>query len=369
MHIKAPKKEFLKGLQRVVSVTVRRTTAPILENIYLQASDGRLTMRATDLDISVETSIPVEVSEEGCFTIVAKRFFEIMKELPDEEVEILSKENYWVSINCGAANFNIMGCSPEDFPTLPDFSMTKAVPIYVKPLEEMLSHTLFAVSTDETRYHLNGIYLDKGKGNKYFMVATDSHRLTYCEKELFETVPNFWEKGIIIPRKGAQELKKLLDINNENWMVFLKNNHLIFNSGDTNLYVRLIEGNFPDYKKVVPEKSLLEVEMNKEELLVALRRMSLLVSEKTNAIKLSISKNEMEISTSNPDMGTAREKIKVGFTGDSMEIGFNLKYLMDSINGFSGEKATLFLNDSKKSGVIKISGNEGYFCVLMPMRL
>lgn len=364
------KKELLEALSKVQGVVEKRNTLQILTNIYLQVANDLLTIKATDLEISMETSVPVSVEEAGSVTVSAKSFFEIVKELPlEQEVSIGSKDNHWIAINCGSSKFNIMGIAPEDYPALPGSSNCTFAGIVPEALMQMIDHTLFAVSTDETRYHLNGVYLEKGDNNRFKMVATDGHRLAYCEKELFTESPEFLNKGIIIPRKGVQELRKLLDAGKKELMVSLEGNHLIFKDGVTNLFIRLIEGRFPDYQQVIPKNNQNSLEVDTKNLINSLKRVSLLANEKSRGIKLAVQENKLEISTNNPDIGEAKEAMDATYEGDLLEIGFNAKYLMDSISGIDSEQITVSLNDKMSPGIVRIPGNDDYLCVLMPMRL
>lgn len=363
------KKDLLEALGKVHGVVEKRNTLQILTNLYLQVANNVLTIKATDLEISMETSLPVKMDETGSVTVSAKSFFEIVKELPDKEIQISSKENHWISITCGSSKFNIMGIAPEDYPALPAFAKSNFVAVHAKALKEMIDNTIFAISTDETRYHLNGVFMDAVKDGVFRMVATDGHRLAYCEKDLFEAAPNFLTKGIIIPRKGVQELKKLLDSGVDKLMLALEGNHLVFKTEQTYLFIRLIEGRFPDYKQVIPKNNPNVLAVTTEELLLSLKRVSLLANEKSKGIKLAVRDGKLEVSTNNPDIGEAKESLDTNYAGEPLEIGFNAKYLMDSIVGINQEKISISLNDRMSPGVVKVPGDESYLCVLMPMRL
>lgn len=365
------KKDLLEALSKVQGVVEKRNTLQILTNIYLQVSNDLLTIKATDLEISMETSVPVSVEEPGSVTVSAKSFFEIVKELPTEQsVEISSKDNHWIAINCESSKFNIMGIAPEDYPALPSAVNSSFVGINPESLLQMIDHTIFAVSTDETRYHLNGVYLEKTDSNRFKMVATDGHRLAYCQKELFSSKPDFLDKGIIIPRKGVQELRKLLDSTGKReLMVALEGNHLIFRDDVTNLFIRLIEGRFPDHQQVIPKNNHNTIQVSTKGLINSLKRVSLLANEKSRGIKLSVQSQKLEISTNNPDIGEAKEAMDAKYEGDLLEIGFNAKYLMDSIIGIDSETILISLNDKMSPGIVQIPEDQDYLCVLMPMRL
>ncbi len=368
------KKELLGALSKVQGVAEKRTALQLLTNIYLHVGNDLLTIKATDLEISMETSLPVHVEETGGVTASAKNLFEIVKELPlEQEVEIASKDNHWIEINCGSSKFNIMGIAPENYPALPDASNCTFACLAPEALMQMIDRTLFAVSIDETRYHLNGVYLEKGDGNRFKMVATDTHRLVYCEKELFAETPDFLSKGIIIPRKGVQELRKLLDVNKKKLAVSLNGNHLIFKDGVTNLFIRLIEGIFPDYQGTIPKNNQNFIKMDTKGLIDSLKRVSLLANEKSRGVRLKFQGKKLKISTNNPDMGEAKESVNTSYEGDILEVSFNARYLMDSVSVIDSEQVLISLNnndsDRMSPGVIQVPGSEDYLCVLMPMSL
>jgi len=363
------KKELMDGLTKVHSVVEKRNTLPILSNIYLQVQNETLTIKATDLEVSMETSLPVKMLEAGKATVSAKNFFDIIRELPEQEIQINSKENHWIGISCGKSNFNIMGLAAEDFPSLPTHSGKNVFKTKTDVLKKMIDHSIYAVSTDETRYHLNGIYLEPIENNKYRMVATDGHRLACYEDTLFEGNSEFITKGIIIPKKGIQEIRKILETEDKNIDLSIEGNHILLKSGTTFLSVRLIEGQFPDYKQVIPRNNTKTIELDKNNFFNSLKRISLLANEKSKGIKLSLNQGKLEISSNNPDIGEATETIETAYKGEALEIGFNAKYLIDCLSVINAPSITFNLNDRMSPGIIKIPGNAEYLSVLMPMRL
>lgn len=363
------KKELIESLNKVHSVVEKRNTLQILSNIYLQVQNEVLTIKATDLEVSIETSLPVKMLEAGKATVSAKNFFEIIKELPEQEIQIHSKDNHWIGIQCGKSNFNIMGLTPEDFPSLPAYTGKNSAKAKADVLRKMIDHSLYAVSTDETRYNLNGVYLEINESKKYRMVATDGHRLAMYEDFLFEGNPDFINKGTIIPKKGIQEIRKLLETEAATVDVSIEGNHLLLKSGNTFLSVRLIEGQFPDYKQVIPKNNLKFVELDKNAFFNSLKRVSLLANEKSKGIKLSLSNGKLEISSNNPDIGEATETIETTYSGDSLEIGFNAKYLIDCLSVVNAPSIRFELNDRMSPGIVKIPSASEYLSVLMPMRL
>jgi len=363
------KKELLESLNKVHSVVEKRNTLQILSNVYLSVQDDQLTIKATDLEVSMETVLPVQVIEAGRATVSAKNFLDIVRELPEKEIHIHSKDNHWIGIACGKSTFNIMGLAPEDFPSLPSHSGKGSSKALVEVLKKMIDHTMYAVSADETRYHMNGVYLEMTETKKFRMVATDGHRLAYFEDKLFEEAGNNWSKGVIIPRKGIQEIRKVIEGAGPTVDFSLEGNHILLKSPNTFLSVRLIEGQFPDYKQVIPKNNSRSLEIDRNNFFDSLRRVSLLANEKSRGVKLFISKGKLEISSSNPDIGEATEVIETAYEGDHLEIGFNAKYLQDTLSVVQAPSVLFDLNDRMSPGVIRIPGSDEYLSVLMPMRL
>lgn len=364
------KKELLECLAKVNSVVEKRNTLQILSNVLLHAKGDSLTIKATDLEVSIEAVIPVQTLVEGKATVSAKNFFDIVKELPEKEISIHSKENHWIGIQCGKSNFNILGLAPEDFPALPNNSTKNTAKANAVVFSKMIDHTLYAVSNDETRYQLNGVYLESKDGKKHRMVAIDGHRLAMYEDVLFESHDGFAAKGMIIPKKGIQEIRKLMDSDTKFIDLAMEGNHLIARTPKTYLSVRLLEGQYPDYNQVIPKANSRTVEIDKTFFLDSLKRVSLLANEKSKGIKLSLTKGKLEISSNNPDIGEATEMVECSYAGENLDIGFNAKYLIDCLMALSeSSQISIDLNDKMSPGVVKIPGNNQYLGVLMPMRL
>ena len=363
------KKDLLDSLNKVNSVVEKRNTLQILSNVFLSAQDSSLTIKATDLEVSVETTIPVQVQEPGRATVSAKNFLDIVRELPDKEIHVHSKENHWVAITCGKSSFNIMGLSPEDFPSLPTYSGKTISKARTEALQKMIDHTLYAVSGDETRYHMNGVYLESTDSKKYVIIGTDGHRLAYYEDQPFEGPGIPLAKGIIIPRKGVQEIRKVIEGAGPTVDFQIEGNHVLVKTQNTFLSVRLIEGNFPDYKVVIPKNNSRTVELDRAAFFDSLSRVSLLANEKSRGVKLFLSAGKLEISSSNPDIGEATEVIETSYKGDQLEIGFNAKYLQDTLAVIQEPAVQFDLNDRMSPGVVRVPGSSQYLSVLMPMRL
>ena len=363
------KKEILEALTKVNSVVEKRNTLQILSNIFLGVQNDHLTIKATDLEVSVETTIPVQVIEPGRATVSAKNFHDIIKELPEKDIHINTKENHWIDITCGKSNFNIMGLSPEDFPSLPSYSAKQISKARVDILKKMIDHTAYAVSLDEARYNMNGVFLETSDSKISKMVALDGHRLALFEDQLFEEIDSPWKKGVIIPRKGIAEIRKLLDSAGPTVDLHIEGNHILVKFPTSFVSVRLIEGIFPDYKQVIPKNNSRSIEIDRVAFFDSLKRVSLLANEKSRAVKLVISPDKLEISSSNPDMGEATESLEINYKGDNLETGFNAKYLQDALSVIQEPNILFELNERMAPAVIRVPNNETYISVLMPMRI
>jgi len=362
MKIKIEKGVLAAGIQTVQNVISAKSALPILSNILLEAQQGNLKLTATDLDVGISCVIPVDTQETGAITVPAKRFSDIIKEFPVDEVNLTTKKNNQVNISAENCEFKIMGLSKEEFPKLPEFTDKEAIKIGQAGLKHMLTLTSFAVSFDETRYILNGILFKINKNN-LTLVATDGKRLAIFEKKLAQ--PTDRDISIIVPIKTVHELNKNLRDDGELSLV-LGNNQVLFDLGSVVIISRLIEGEFPDYRQVVPLASNNKIKANRELFLLAVRRAALLSTPDYQAIKVEVFKNKMVLSKSTPDVGESREELAVEYQGKEMVIGFNPGYLIDVLKNLSDESVELELTDGEKPGVVR---SNGYVYIVLPMRL
>ena len=362
MRFKVDKDIFLNGIQTVQNVITSKALLPILSNILLETQSGGLRLTATDLDIGISCVIPVDIVETGAITIPAKRLGDIIKELPGDKVDVNIKKNNLVLIETDSCQFKIIGLPREEFPKLPEFHNKEAIKIEKSLLKEMLGLTSFAVSFDETRYILNGI-LFKIEKNNLILVATDGKRLAIIEKKLKQEVnKNIY---IIVPIKTIQELNRNLDDEGEVSMV-LGENQVLFDLGRVVIISRLIEGEFPDYRQVIPPVSENKVVIDREQLLLAVKRAALLSTPDYQAVKLELFKNKIVISKATPDVGESREEVAVEYSGKELVVGFNPAYVIDVLKNLFIEKIELELIDGEKPGVIR---HDGYVYIVLPMRL
>jgi len=347
-------------VQNIIST---KSALPILSNILIETHSDVLRLTATDLDIGITCVIPVEIQEQGAITIPAKRFSDIVKEFPSDVISVTTKKNNQVIIDSDMCQFKIMGLAKEEFPKLPEFKEKKAIKIDQKAFKEILLLTAFAVSMDETRYVLNGILFKINKG-VLTLVSTDGKRLAIAERKLSAgEVDN--EISMIIPIKTIQELNRNLKENGDLSLV-VSANQALFDLGNVAVVSRLIEGEFPDYKQVVPAASENKMKVERNQFLLAVKRAALLATPDYQAVKLEIFKNKLVISKSTPDVGEFHEELEVEYQGREMVIGFNPLYLMDVLKNLNEETVSLELTDGEKPGVIRLNG---YIYIVLPMRL
>lgn len=363
MKVKFPRQDLVKGIQIVQNVVSTRTTLPILSNILIETQKDAVKLTATDLDTAISCIIPATVIQEGSISVPSKRFGDIIKELPEQEIIISVRKNNMVTIDCKKAFFKVMGLPKEEFPKLPTMKDKEALKLDQPILKNMLSVTAFAISHDETRYILNGILFDI-TGGKFKMVATDGRRLALIEKEL--DMPKQFHKKTIVPAKAVQELMRILK--DEGVLkVFFTPNQISFEVDNTIIISRLIEGEFPQYEQVIPKEQREKVKLDRAAFLAAARRASILTSQDSQAIKLDLFKNRMVVSKNTPDIGEAREELEVDYKGGDISIGFNPGYLIDALKNISLENVGFELTDSNKPGVIRTPDN--FIYVVLPMQL
>jgi DNA polymerase-3 subunit beta len=363
MKFSVSKEKLLAGLQTVQNVVSTRTTLPILSNVLLQAEEGRLRLTTTDLDVGVSGGIDAQIDKPGATTLPARRLANIVRELPAAEVQVEIDSKNVASIRCGQSFFRILGLPEEEFPPLPKFEGAKTFTISQQALRDALKKTSYAISTDETRYVLNGI-LFSFKDSKLTMVATDGRRLALVDLEL--EFPRSQEVDIIVPTKCVTELGRLLGDEGDVKMS-VGENQVAFETAGTLLVSKLIEGNYPNYRQVIPGEAKERITLEREQFFNAVHRVALLSSEKSNSVKLVFTKNNIEIAANTPDVGEARESLPVAYKGREFSIAFNPDFLQAPLRALSNDEVYLDLIDEMSPGVIKIQSP--FLYVLMPMRI
>jgi DNA polymerase III subunit beta len=372
MEFTIEKDVFVKALQKLQGIVERRNTMPILSNVLIEASDNRLTFIATDLEVGMKSSYQAKVIEDGRITLSAKKLYEIIRELPDEQVRLTTKDNDWVEIICGKAKFSIVGLSPDEFPFFPKINENGFLSLDSTVLAKMIEQTSYAICHDETKYNLNGILfkiIKSTEENNLILVATDGHRLSISENRIDGSDMGMLDKGVIFPKKGILELKKLCDEEEGDFKLgFIENSAAVI-KGNSTVVMRLVDGEFPDYTRVVPVGNNREIKVKREIFLHSLKRMAILSSEKFKGIKFEIINDSMEISSSNPELGEAREELEVKYSGDKITTRFNARYLIDVLNIITDDEVTLLLRDEMSPAILKQAGSDDLLAVIMPMRL
>jgi DNA polymerase-3 subunit beta len=368
MNLTITKEHIINGLQAVQNIVSSRTTLPILSNVLLEAQGDRLRLTATDLDVTVSCSVEAKVRKEGRTTVPVKKIFGIVRELNSGEIEVEVDEKNTCSIRSGASFYKMNGLGADEFPPMPQFKEDKKVSLKQETVKSMMKKSSFAISTDESRYVLNGIFLSL-KDHKLTMVATDGRRLALVDEEVDITEQSHGE--FIVPAKAVNELNRLLQPTGEVEIRY-SDNQAAFNLKDDKgfsilIISKLIEGNYPNYRQVIPGEAKERVQLVREEFLHALRRAEIMTSEKANSVKLSFTKNNLAITANSPEVGEARESIAVNYKGKDMAIAFNPKYMIDPLNALTEDEVFFELIDELSPGVLKINGP--FLYVVMPMRL
>lgn len=368
MEFRIAADELRKALYRAQGIVEKKTTMPILANVLVTASKTGVTVTAFDLDIGIVSEHPAEVLKPGAVTLSAKYVFDIVQNLPEAQLTLKKLPNNYAEISSGSAHFKIVGMAPEEYPKLPKEESAPLVKVSGPTLLEMVKKTSFAISTDETRYILNGVFFEPREGERVRMVATDGHRLTLIERDL----PGDFKlkSGIIVPRKGLFELKRLLDEAPEaDCQLGFAENSALFKKPGLTMIMRLIDGQFPEYQRVIPKEGEKQVSVPRTRFLEGLRRIALLSADKSNAVRIQLAEGRLRITANNPDLGEAKDDIEVPYKGGEITIGFNARYLVDVLSVTESDEVLFELGDEHSPGVLHAPGDKSYTAVVMPMRV
>jgi DNA polymerase III subunit beta len=372
LEISVSKVELLRELTATQGVVERKTTIPILSNFLFEAADGRLTITATDLDLSLRTSCAAKVKREGACTIPARKLYDYVKLLPDGDISIKLLDNHWVNIRSGRSNTKMVGMARANFPGLPTFPSAGVVKVPAQTLRSMIGRTIFAISSEESRYTLNGGLMVL-KPESITMVATDGHRLAHIEKQ-GETFDVSGENKTLVPKKAMSELYSLLQNTDADFIDFAKDDStLFFRIGERLLTSRQLTGQFPNYEAVLPRDPGKAVVVHGGDLNTAIQRVAQFADERSRAIRMKLEKNELKISSSSTDSGESEDSIEIAYTADPITIGFNSEYLLDFLKASNGGDVRLEFKDAQSAGQMRPEegGDDGfkYRYVVMPMRI
>ena len=362
MKLTIKKEDLVKGIQIVQNIVNQRTNLPVLSYLLIETHDTGIFLTTTDLDIGITHKVPAGIEESGTIILPAKKFGDIIKEFPEDTININTKKNNLTIIEAKQCQFKLMGLPYEEFPKLPKFTNQEIIKVNQDDFKEMLSLVSFAVSSDETRYILNGL-LCRIEKDIISLIATDGKRLAFYQKKLTQGMNKTIE--IIIPIKTIHELNRNLTEEGQ-ILLGIGTNQILLDLGTTQIVSRLIEGEFPDYKQVIPPVSPNKIKIEREQFLLAIKRASLLATPDYQAVKLEVFKNRLALSKSTPDVGESYEELSCEYIGKDMVIGFNPNYLMDVLKNLGEEIIELEITDTEKPGVIR---TDGYVYIVLPMRL
>ena len=372
MEIIIEREDLLKVLLKAQGIIEKRNVMSILENILIDAKADRMDYAATNLEVGIYGSCEVQTIKEGRVVLLAKKTLEIVRELPEERISLKLKESTQgggsTEIVCGKAVFNLISMDPKEFPSLPIYEDVDLFSVDIDKIREMIKKTIFAASLDEKRHNLNGVFFEKA-GKIIRMVATDGHRLSMMEKEDVEIEGFKLDKGIIFPRKGLNELKKILEDDKDNKKVYIgiKDNNCVFKVDRLSMVMRLIEGEFPDYRRLIPDDNDKKFVINKGRFINSLKRVSLVSEERLKPVKFYISTGKIGLRASNADYGEAYDEMEIDYRGPDLMMAFNAGYFVEVLNILDGEEVLIELKDALSPAVLK-SKNGSHISVIMPMR-
>lgn len=376
MELTVAKADLQKELQLCQGVVEKRSTIPILSNVLLKADDGKLSIAATDLDVTILSACAARITTPGGVTIEARRLFDIVRSLPDDDVHITMQENNSLLVESGTAKFRLLGLPAEDYPTLPSVDMSDAYTISLEELKTMVGKVRFAITHEETRFQLNGALL-KIQPTKMEMVATDGHRMAlinFPKGGNGKTTKKGSDFTVLIPRKALEEILRLEGDADGMVRFGVSDNQLFFEAGERRLMARMIDVNFPNYMEVISRDNDRRVEVDRERLLSTIRRISLVANERTRAVRFDFAPGKLTVSSTNPELGDARETVPIDYSGNPFFVGLNAAYVTDFLSAVDTPKVTLDLKDENSQCIGRPAMTTedlpyDYLYVVMPMRL
>ncbi|MBE2210223.1 MAG: DNA polymerase III subunit beta [Xanthomonadaceae bacterium] len=365
MRFSLQREALLKPLAQVVNVVERRQTLPVLANLLLQVTDGRISLTGTDLEVEMIARADAQDTEAGETTIPARKFFDIVRALPDGSKVTVTQAGDKITVQAGRSRFSLSSLPANDFPSIDEVDATEHVQVPESSLKELIDRTAFAMAQQDVRYYLNGLLFDL-RDHSLRCVATDGHRLALCEAPLEE---GGQKRQIIVPRKGVQELQRLLEGGDRVLDLELGRSHIRVKRDDVTFTSKLIDGRFPDYEAVIPIGADKQVKVDRETLRAALQRAAILSNEKYRGVRVEVSPGQMRIQTNNPEQEEAQEDVEAETKVDGLAIGFNVTYLLDALTALRDEQVILSMRDANSSALVQEAGNERSRHVVMPLRL
>ena len=370
MEFKIKRNTFFDGIQKTLGIVEKKTTTPILNNVLLKTQQNKLKIIATDREISLLCEYDAQIAENGEITLSAKKLYEMIREIQGEDVHFTKSANNIVKITSEMAVYKIPGLPADDFPTIVDSHVDNFAHISGAAFKDLISKTSFAMALDESRKNFNGVFLETstdGTNHIWRMVATDGHRLAVAKVNTTKAGLNTG-KGIIIPRKGLMEVRKITDVH-ETISVGIDKSMLVVKTDNAVLKVSLVDQDYPDYKRVIPTEKGVEVTMDKESLLRALRRMNVVSSERYSGVIISFTGGKMTLNSTNLDVGEATEEIFIDYNGEDADVGFNVNYLIDAVSAVGTKNIIMEIGSGLKPTLIKPSEGDDYLCIVMPLKI
>jgi DNA polymerase-3 subunit beta len=370
MDFRIEKKDFLRPLTILQAIVERRSSIPALSNVLLELNQHSLRLTTTDLETTIIADIPCSVKATGKLCVSARKLYEIIRELPEAEISVQGMDNYWAKITCKSAVFNLSGIEPMEFPNLPSYSEKDLFTITSLDLKEMIEKVIFAASTEESRYHLNGVFFEcvsvQG-GTVARMVATDGHRLALMDRE----GPEFskMEMGAIVPKRGLNEVRKIVGEFPGQLSLSVSQNIFVLKLSPFVIVIRLIDGEFPDYRQVIPEGNDKLAKLQTKEFASCLRRVSTISTDRVEGIKFTLKSGVIELYSSSQDIGNATEEFPAVYDGGEMNVGFNARYVLEALNEIDEDEFFLELKDETSGAIMRPASRRNPLYVIMPMRV
>lgn len=374
MEFNINKNIFLKGIQKTLGIVEKKTTMPILSNLLIRTQGNRIKIIAADREIGLVADYEAEIVREGDITLSARKLHEMVREIQGDMIHVSKNEKDVVILTCKKEVYRIPGIPADDYPMVEDREGPPMYKIKGAVLGEMIRKTAFAISTDEMRKNLTGVFFETDRIDEALyirMVATDGHRLSVMKVDIGEEEKDFlsMDKGVIIPRKGLSEIRRLVEDESGDVFMGINKGTCTLKTDHTLLKVSLIDGEYPDYRRVIPSERGIVVGVGKNTFLHALKRMSVISSERYSGVIITLSNDRMVLNSTNPDVGEANDEIEVSYQGEERSVGYNVTYLIDAIDVIDEEWVDFEIGMAMKPAVIRAVGNENYFCIVMPLKL
>jgi DNA polymerase III subunit beta len=372
MEFKIKRDLFSAGIQKTLGIVEKKTTMPILSNLLLRAGQNRVTIMATDREIGLVADYEAEVLRDGEITLSARKLHEMVREIQGDTIHVVKNERDIVILTCNKATYRIPGIPADDYPVVADQENIPFYKVKGAVLRELIRKTSFAMSTDEMRKTLCGVLMETEKIGETFwirMVATDGHRLSMMKMDTGEKDFLTMEKGVIIPRKGLVEIRRLVEDEPGDVFLGVRQGMCIVKTDHTLLKVSLVDGEYPDYRRVIPAEKGVIFGIEKDKFLHTLRRMSVISSERYNGVIMTLAADKIVLNSNNPDVGEANDEIDVVYAGEGKSVGYNVTYLADAVDVIDEERIDFEVGEGMKPGIVRAVGNENYFCIVMPLKL